>query len=110
MGSCFVPVFYGRPVRIRGDWLVDGGATDNLPIELLASRGAEEIIAVMPSHDGHAFKSLRNRRWRPTLPGVKLHVIAPEKPLEIGSWDFSPDAMHRAIEEGYRQGRALAGA
>jgi NTE family protein len=109
LGSCFVPVLYGRPVRVRGDWLVDGGATDNLPIELLGTRGAEDVVAVVTSHEGRAFKSLRRPRWRPELPGRRLHLIRPERPLEIGSWDFSRDPLERAIDEGYRQGRRFAG-
>ena len=56
LGSCFVPVLYGRPVRHRGDLLVDGGLRDNLPIEVLAERGATDIIAVIPAHDGSAMR------------------------------------------------------
>jgi NTE family protein len=32
LGSCFLPPFYGRAIRVRGDVLVDGGLVDNLPI------------------------------------------------------------------------------
>jgi NTE family protein len=110
LGSCFVPVMYGRPVRVRGDWLLDGGLTDNLPIETLAERGADEIVAVIASHRGTALKSVLRPRWRPAAPGRRLHVIHPERPLAIGSWDFSADAMNRAIDHGYELGRRLVGA
>jgi NTE family protein len=107
LGSCFVPVMYGRPVRVRGEWLLDGGLTDNLPIEALAARGVDEIIAVVVSHRGTALKSPLRPWWRPTLPGRRLHVIHPARPLEIGSWDFSVDGLNRAVDEGYRLGLRL---
>lgn len=109
LGSCFFPVFYGRPVRVRGELLLDGGITDNLPLEALAERGATEIIASVTSPDGLAFKSLRQTRWRPTLPGVKVHVIHPRQPLAARSWDLNLDRMRRTIDEGYAQGRAFLG-
>ena len=57
MGSCFFPLLYGRPVRVRTDWLLDGGAVDNLPIEILAERGATDIIAVISKADGRVNKT-----------------------------------------------------
>ena len=109
LGSCFFPVMYGRPIRVRGDWLLDGGVTDNLPIEALTDRGVEEIIAVVASHRGTALKSILRPWWRPAAPGRRLHVIHPSRRLEIGSWDFSPDAMNRAIDDGYAMGRRFVG-
>lgn len=32
MGSCYIPIYYERPVLYRGKPLVDGGLTDNVPI------------------------------------------------------------------------------
>lgn len=112
LGSCFLPVLYGRPVRVRGELLVDGGITDNLPIEELAARGATEIIAVLTRADGTVRKDLRRARWRPNLAGrtgAKLHVIKPKQPLAIRSWDFDRDRLERAIDEGYARGRELLG-
>jgi NTE family protein len=108
LASCFLPVLYGRTVRIRGDLMVDGGICDNLPIEELARRGATEVIAVVANADGHVLKSLRRRRWRPSLPGggAALHVIAPRAPLDLRSWDFDADRIARAIDEGYAAARA----
>jgi NTE family protein len=109
LGSCFFPLLYGRPVRHRGSWLLDGGVRDNLPIELLVERGATEVIAVVPSPEGMSFKSLRARRWRPSATGVKVHVVHPRKALALRSWDFDPDRMARAIDEGHARGREFAG-
>lgn len=107
LGSCFIPILYGRPVRVGDDWLVDGGAVDNLPVELLAERGAKEIIAVVTSASGTVNKTPLHKRWRPMVHGAKLHLVMPSQPLAIRSWDFDESRMNQAIDEGYRQGRAL---
>jgi predicted acylesterase/phospholipase RssA len=94
---------------VRGERLLDGGFSDNLPIEVLGARGADEIIAVVASHRGTALKSPLRTRWRPRLDGRRVHVVHPERPLAIGSWDFTADRIDRAIAEGYRRGRVVAG-
>lgn len=105
MGSCFFPVLYGRPVRVRTEWLLDGGAVDNLPVEILAERGAKDIIAVVTSHEGTVDKTLLRKRWIPTVSGAKLHIIKPSRPLAQRSWEFELGRMNESIEEGYEQGR-----
>jgi NTE family protein len=107
LGSCFLPPLYGRPVRVRGDWVFDGGFSDNLPIEAVAARGADEIIVSVASPRGTAVKSPLRPWWRPTIDGRRVTVVHPERALEIGSWDFSADRMERAIEEGWRRGRQV---
>jgi predicted acylesterase/phospholipase RssA len=109
MGSCFIPVLYGRTVRYRGTLLVDGGLTNNLPLEALAARGARDIIAVTVRPDGTAFKNPRRRTWRPAVDGARVHVIAPRAPLPIGSWDFDPDRLARTLDVGYARGREFLG-
>lgn len=108
LGSCFLPPFYGRAVRVNGDWLLDGGLTDNLPVEAVAERGVDEVLAVVVSHEGTALKSPLRPWWRPRVAGRRLRVVHPERPLTLGSWDFSLDHMDRAIDEGYRCGRRAA--
>jgi NTE family protein len=109
LGSCFFPLLYGRPVRVRGHWLVDGGLVDNLPLEALAARGAREIIAVTTHADGTALKTPWNKRWRPRADGARVHVIHPRAPLAIKSWNFSPDAIERAIDAGFDAARRFLG-
>jgi NTE family protein len=101
LASCFFPLLYGRTVRVRGQLLVDGGLVDNLPLEPLVARGAREILAVTTRADGTALKTPWNKRWRPRADGARVHVIHPRAPLAIKSWDFSPDAIDRAIDAGY---------
>lgn len=43
--TCALPLFY-PPAEIDGQYYVDGGVRDSLPIELAAARGATLIIAV----------------------------------------------------------------
>lgn len=105
LGSCFFPLLYGRTVRVRGALLVDGGLTDNLPIETVARRGAGDVIAVVARADGRALRSPFRPRAAPSLPGRRVHVIRPSAPLEIRAWDFDPDRVARAVDEGYARGR-----
>jgi len=100
LGSCFFPILYGRTVRVRGDLLVDGGLTDNLPLEALARRGATEIVAVVTSPDGVALKHPLKPRWRPSANGVPVRVIHPREPLALRSWDFDPSRVADAIAAG----------
>jgi len=112
LASCFFPVLYGRTVRVRGQLLVDGGLADNLPLEALVERGARELIAVTARADGTALKTPWRKRWRPAVDpasGARVHVIHPRAPLAIGSWDFSPDAIARAIDDGYDAARRFLG-
>lgn len=109
LASCFLPVLQTRTIRIRGELLFDGMIADNLPIEALVERGAREVIAVVNEHDGTAAKNARLRRWKPWHPAAKVHVIHPRKQLEIGRWDFSPDRIARAIDEGLGAGRQFLG-
>ena len=112
LGSCFFPLLYGRTVRGRGELYVDGGLVDNLPLEALAERGAREILAVTTRADGTALKTPLRKRWRPRVDpgsGARVHVIHPRKPLAIRSWDFSPDAIARAIDDGYDAARRFLG-
>jgi predicted acylesterase/phospholipase RssA len=92
---------------LGGEWVVDGGLTDNLPIEALATRGAKEVIAVVTSPDGTSLKTPLRRKWRPAASGVRVHIICPSRPLAIRSWQLDRDHIARAIDEGYAQGRAF---
>jgi NTE family protein len=110
LGSCFFPVFYGRAVRVRGELLIDGGLTNNLPLEPLVERGCDEVIAVVTRPTGRAVKRPDRRGWRPAARGARVHVIHPRRPLRVRSWDLDGDRMNEALDEGYAVGRAFVGA
>jgi len=109
LASCFFPLLYGRTVRVRGQLLVDGGLVDNLPLDPLVARGAREILAVTTRPDGTALKTPWNKSWRPRADGARVHVIHPRAALAIRSWDFAPDAIARAIDDGYDATRRFLG-
>lgn len=106
LASCFFPVLYGRPVRVRGRLFVDGGLRDNLPLGALAARGAREILAVVTRPDG----TTRQTPWRrlhPRVDGARVHVVCPRRPLPLRSWDFDPDGIERALEAGQAAAEAV---
>lgn len=109
LGSCFFPVLYGRTVQVRGELLLDGGFTDNLPLEALRARGATEIIASVISPQGTARKDLWRPRWRPLVHGAKVHVIHPRALLELRSWELHQGRLERALDEGYARAREFTG-
>ncbi|MGH7467478.1 MAG: patatin-like phospholipase family protein [Longimicrobiales bacterium] len=43
--TCALPMFY-PPAAVNGEFLVDGGVNDGMPLELAAARGATLIIAI----------------------------------------------------------------
>jgi len=103
LGSCFFPLLYGRPVRLAGALVVDGGATDNLPVEALAARGATTILAVVAAADGTARKRPFAARHRPAdaaPPGTRVVTIHPRRPLAIQAWDLDRDRLRAAVAEG----------
>ncbi len=103
LGSCFFPLLYGRAVRIGGALVLDGGATDNLPVGAVAARGATTILAVVPAADGTARKRAFGPRARPAEappPGARVITIHPRRPLAIGAWDLDRDRMRAAVADG----------
>lgn len=102
LGSCFLPVLYGRTVRLNGEWVIDGGLSDNLPLGPVVRRGASTILAVVASHDGTALKRPLRPRVRPheASVGARVITVCPKEPLEIGAWDFDGARVDKAIAAG----------
>lgn len=109
LGSCFVPVLYGRPVRIDGALVVDGGARDNLPVGAVVARGATTVIAVVPAADGTARPVVLGPRVAPATlapPGVRVVTIHPPAPLAVRPWTLDAAAMRAAVAAGRAAARA----
>lgn len=103
LGSCFLPVLYGRTVRLGGELVIDGGVTDNLPVEAVAARGATTILAVVPAAEGTARKRPFAARHHPSAaapPGTRVITIHPPAPLAIGAWDLDRDRLRAAVAAG----------
>lgn len=102
LGSCFFPVLYGRAIRLDGRLVVDGGFADNLPVRALVARGADVVVAVVPSHDGTALPRAFKARVRPEAMtrDATVVTIAPARPLAIRAWDLDAARMREAIAAG----------
>jgi NTE family protein len=102
LGSCFLPVLYGRAIKLNERWVIDGGISDNLPLGPVVARGADTILAVVASHDGTALKRPLRPRVRPHEAPVAARVITvrPRRPLAVGAWDFDGARVSAAIDAG----------
>lgn len=103
LGSCFFPLLYGRAIRLRGELVIDGGATDNLPVAAAAARGADVILAVVPAADGTARRRAFGARARPEMHAparTRVITIHPRRPLAIGAWDLDRDRVRAAVAAG----------
>lgn len=106
LGSCFFPVLYGRTIRLRGELVIDGGITDNLPIDAVVARGARTVLAVVPAHDGSALARPLKPRVFPerTRDDVRVITVHPPKPLAVRAWDLDRERVRAAIAAGREAG------
>lgn len=117
--SCSLPIYF-PPLDTQGDYLVDGGIIDVLPIRAAAEHGATCVIGVdvgsevMPPgqdyfgrgmvaiHDRVLNLNLRDQRARSLEgweTGTPLLYIRP-RVGHLGGWDFERTQFF--LEEGYR--------
>ncbi|HEX5726015.1 MAG TPA: patatin-like phospholipase family protein [Longimicrobiaceae bacterium] len=119
--SCAIPIYF-PPLKLNGDFLVDGGVLDVLPVRRAAEWGAERIIAVdvgsemlppaadffdrgmIAIHDRVLALNLNEQRRRclEGWDGPPMLYIRP-KIGHLGGWDF--DRTQFFLEEGYRAAR-----
>lgn len=98
LASSAIPLVF-KPVRIDGQYYIDGGVLDNLPIRPLYERGCELIFAVHLSR-----KAVVNHR---RFPGARILEIVPQEDLGSmidGTLDFTSAGIRRRIDLGYRDG------
>jgi NTE family protein len=119
--SCAIPIYF-PPARIGGDYLVDGGVLDVLPVKQAAAWGAERIIAVdvgsemvppaekyfergmVAIHERVLTLNLQEQRKR-CLEGWQGPPVVYIRPRigHLGGWDFNRTQFF--LEEGYRAAR-----
>ena len=87
--SCF-PIFPAR--HIEGQRYIDGGYSDNLPIDMALNAGADEVVAV-ELHPYLTHPEYGRLPW--------LRVIKPRHNLG-GFLDFNPKLMARNLRMGYQ--------
>ncbi len=122
MASSAIPPWI-PPLRNGKEWLMDGGALSNLPVEPAISLGAAEIIALdlfdsrPPDLDAHGFSpfmeklltSVEHRQIEMELAlaearGIPVHHWRFRYREVIPVWDFSQ--IEALIQTGYAQGQA----
>ncbi|PWM24896.1 MAG: patatin [Oscillospiraceae bacterium] len=116
--SCCVPAIFA-PRRIGGGLMVDGGVTDNLPVDLLLARGLPRcpVMAidvssqyVPPRRDNISevvtcsFSMMSHRLADCTVRGERL-LCRPKLPPEAGLFSF--ELIEPCIEAGYQAAKEL---
>lgn len=118
--SCSVPVVFA-PRRMNGGLFVDGGVTDNLPVDLLLARGFvhSPVVAIDVSSEyapiegeslfevaSHSFSAMSRRLRDCTVRGEQL-LCRPKLPNEAGLFTF--DQIEACIEAGHQAAQELVG-
>ena len=85
-----MPIF--KPQRTDGRWLIDGGALDNMPVDMLIQAGCDEIIA---SDDGGIGRMRSFTRSAVNIVNIKY------RKFEGGILDFDARTARRTIRRGY---------
>lgn len=111
MASSSVPAIF-QPRKLETFQLVDGGVTNNLPVDLLAAADEKRIIAVdlgddykKPPNNSifevslHAF-SIMSRDLKDCLSQKELLLLKPSLPAEAGLLTF--EYMTACMEAGYQ--------
>ncbi len=110
MASSSVPAVF-RPREMNGYYLVDGGVTNNLPVDLLIAAGESRVLAVdigekyeVP-HDHsmieiafHSF-SIMSRELKDCRSSGEILLLKPPLPKGAGLLTF--DCMEACMEDGY---------
>ena len=119
--SCAIPIYY-PPLRLDGDFLVDGGVLNVLPVDQAFAWGAERVIAVdvgaeiqppaadyfdrgmIAIHDRVLAMNMAGQRAR-NLEAWKGRPVTVVRPRigHLGTWDFARTQYF--LEEGYRATR-----
>jgi NTE family protein len=110
MASSSVPAVF-RPKRMNGFLLVDGGVTNNLPVDLLIAAGEAKVIAVdigeeyeMPRDHSiietafHSF-SIMSRELKDCRSSGEIFLLKPPMPKGAGLLTF--ECMEKCMENGY---------
>ncbi|HEX2206541.1 MAG TPA: patatin-like phospholipase family protein [Longimicrobium sp.] len=119
--SCAIPIYY-PPLRLNGDFLVDGGVLNVLPVDQAFAWGAERVIAVdvgseiqPPAADyfERGMIAIHDRVLTMNIAGQRARNMERWKDLPVtlvrprighlGAWDFTRTQYF--LEEGYRATR-----
>lgn len=131
LASSCIPFICNR-IEVRGDWYVDGGFTNNCPVNYVLDRGAKEIWIIGMGQPAalektffsivkHSLKICPKQRFRslqlldrmvteqPLLspPNITIHNIAPSSPLDLGHLRLTRQKIKSAIDLGRKDIRQI---
>jgi len=89
LASACLPVF--KTIEIDGSRFLDGGFYNNIPIDMLAARGVQDIIVI----DVGGIELVRP----PKTEGIRVITIRPQVSLG-GILDMSNPVLHRSMKRG----------
>src|SRR6056297_2028393 len=93
IASSYLPVF--KAEKINGDYYIDGGFFNNLPIELLVKKGYKKIISVRLRPEKFDYSSFKH---------ANIIDISPDEFLGE-TLDFDRENILRNIDKGYTDGK-----
>lgn len=109
MASCAIPMVL-KPININGEFYVDGGLMNNLPVEPLYD-SCEDVIGVNvnPVHEAHHFSSFRNYADRVMHLALRANIqnnihkcdIYIEPPGLMNYHIFKVSSAQQIFEAGY---------
>ncbi|HYR08322.1 MAG TPA: patatin-like phospholipase family protein [Longimicrobium sp.] len=119
--SCAIPIYY-PPLRWKGDFLVDGGVLNVVPVDQALAWGAERVIAVdvgseiqppAPDYFDRGMIAIHDRVLTMNIAGQRQRNLEAWNNLPVthvrprighlGAWDFTRTQYF--LEEGYRATR-----
>ncbi len=95
IASSYLPVF--KAEKIDGEYYIDGGFFNNLPINLLVKKGYKKIISVRLRPDKYDYSKYSN---------VDIIDISPKESLG-GTLEFNNKKINENIELGYKDAKML---
>ncbi len=99
LASAYLPAF--KLEKLGGKLYLDGGGVNNVPIDVLADRGYQDIIVIRIYGPG-----LDTEKYYTVPEGVTVHHIAPRQSLG-GILEFDKKKARRNMELGYLDGQRL---
>jgi predicted acylesterase/phospholipase RssA len=97
--SCFLPGPYWQMVPLEGRPAFDGAWLQRVPVDDVATLGAEKVIACTSNIDGRLLRGA----LRPVdvdRPACDYRVLSPIEPLALGPWDFDLERSVQALTIG----------
>jgi NTE family protein len=95
IASSYLPVF--KAEKIDGDYYIDGGFFNNLPINMLVEKGYKKIISVRLRPEEFDYSEFNN---------IDIIDISPDEFLG-GTLDFNRENILKNIDKGYSDGKRI---